>query len=76
VIKCPHCGFEADISQFKLLREPWRFGFYEVKMLECPKCHGVFNYYHGVSPRIGRVCEFVVRIKPRALKKGSEETPV
>jgi len=64
MVRCPFCGYEADLSQFKLLRDPWRFRFYEVKMLECPKCRGVFNYYSGVSP-MGKRSEFVIRIKPR-----------
>jgi hypothetical protein len=29
----------------------WKFRFYEVKRLLCPKCGGGFNYYCGVSPR-------------------------
>ncbi len=64
VIKCPFCGFEADVSSFKLLREPWRFRFYEVRMLKCPRCRNVFNYYEGTSPR-GRHTVFVVKVKPR-----------
>jgi uncharacterized C2H2 Zn-finger protein len=32
--------------------------------LECPRCHKVFNYYSGVSPK-GKKSEFVVRVKPR-----------
>jgi len=65
VVKCPYCGYEADMSQFKLIRDPWKFRFYEVKRLECPRCHGIFNYYFGASPKSGRVSEFVVRIRPR-----------
>ena len=67
--KCPYCGYEADLSEFKLLREPWRFRFYEVRMLSCPRCGGVFNYYIGRSPRSGRMSEFYVRIRPRPSKK-------
>jgi len=48
--RCPFCGYEADASGFRLLRSPWRFRFYEVKRLECPRCGGVFNYYHGMKP--------------------------
>jgi len=69
MVKCPFCGYEADVSEFKLLREPWRFRFYEVKMLECPKCKGVFNYYAGRSPKSGSVSEFYVQIRPRPSKK-------
>ena len=65
MVKCPFCGFEADANNFKLLRGTWRFRFYEVKMLECPKCKGVFNYYEGVSPR-GKHSSFTIKIRPRA----------
>jgi len=65
MVRCPFCGYETDVSQFKLLRDPWRFRFYEVKMLECPKCHEVFNYYSGVSSK-GKKSEFTIRIKLRA----------
>jgi len=65
MVKCPFCGYEGDISQFKLLRDPWRFRFYEVKMLDCPKCHGVFNYYYGKSPSNNRATEFTIKIRPR-----------
>ena len=65
VVKCPYCGFEADVNSFKLLREPWRFRFYTVRMLECPRCHKVFNYYFGISPRSGKRSEYVIRIKPK-----------
>lgn len=65
MVRCPFCGYEADVSKFKLYKEPWKFRFYTVRMLECPRCHGVFNYYHGVSPRSGKVSEFIIRVKPR-----------
>ncbi|MEM1703793.1 MAG: hypothetical protein QXQ31_07040, partial [Zestosphaera sp.] len=58
------CGFESSLENFKKLREPWRFRFYEVKMLECPKCKGVFNYYKGFSPR-GKHTIFVIKVRPR-----------
>ncbi|MEM1703568.1 MAG: hypothetical protein QXQ31_05905 [Zestosphaera sp.] len=64
MVKCPFCGFEADANSFKQLREPWRFRFYEVKMLECPKCRGVFNYYEGFSPR-GKRSSFMIKMRPR-----------
>jgi len=64
VVKCPFCSFEADANSFKLLREPWRFRFYEVRMLECPRCGNAFNYYEGTSPR-GRHTVFVVKTRPR-----------
>ena len=66
-IRCPFCGYETDVSAFKLLREPWRFRFYTVRMLECPKCHKVFNYYFGVSPR-GKRSEYVIKIRPRSMR--------
>ena len=60
-IKCPFCGFEGD---FKLASKPWRFRFYIVKKLECPRCKGIFNYYTGITPT-GRRSVFIVRIRPR-----------
>ena len=62
MVTCPYCGFKGE---FKDLREPWKFRFYTVRMLECPKCHGVFNYYHGVSPRSRKASEFTIKVKPR-----------
>ncbi|MEM1832524.1 MAG: hypothetical protein QXJ97_13465 [Desulfurococcaceae archaeon] len=64
MVKCPFCGFESGLNGFKQLREPWRFGFYEVKMLECPRCRSMFNYYEGTSLR-GRHMVFVVKVRPR-----------
>ena len=66
-VKCPYCGYEADEAGFKLVKGPWRFRFYTVKMLECPRCHGVFNYYSGISPS-GKRSEFVIRMKPKVAK--------
>ena len=63
-MRCPYCGYEADASSFRLVRKPWQFRFYTVKMLECPRCRGVFNYYSGVSPK-GRRSAFVIKVKPR-----------
>ena len=60
MIKCPFCNYEADVSEFKLLRDPWNFRFYTVKMLECPKCHNVFS----ISPRGDNISEFVIKVKP------------
>jgi hypothetical protein len=57
VIKCPYCSYEGD---FKLLKT-WKFRFYDVKRLQCLRCNNVFNYYHGVSPRTGKVSEFIIR---------------
>jgi len=64
MLKCPYCGYVDDLAGFNKLRDPWKFRFYEVYRLECPKCHGVFNYYTGVSPK-GKRSEFVIRVKMR-----------
>ena len=61
MVKCPYCGFEGE---HRLLKT-WKFGFYDVKMLECPRCRGVFNHYYGVSPR-GKVSKFTIRVKPKS----------
>jgi len=61
--RCPFCGYEADVSQFKFPRDPWKFRFYEVRMIGCPKCCGVFSYYSGISPKEEK-SEFDIRIKP------------
>jgi DNA-directed RNA polymerase subunit M/transcription elongation factor TFIIS len=57
VVKCPYCGYEGE---FKVLKT-WKFRFYDVKRLQCPKCGGRFNYYYGVSTRTGKVSEFIIR---------------
>ncbi len=64
-IKCPYCDFIGDFKSIK----SWRFRFYAVTMLECPKCGGVFNYYKGISPRKGTLSEFYVKMKPRGIKR-------
>ena len=63
MVKCPYCGYEG---KFEEVREPWKFRFYTVKTLQCPKCkcNSIFNHYLGASPR-GKKSEFVIRIKPR-----------
>jgi len=61
VVRCPYCGYGGE---FRLVKT-WRFGFYGVRMLECPRCGGSFNHYVGVTSR-GRHSEFVIRIRPRA----------
>jgi len=63
VVKCPFCDYDGELKE---VRAPWKFGFYTVKMFECPRCHGVFNHYYGISPRTSRVSEFVIRVRPRA----------
>jgi len=60
MVKCPYCGYEGE---FKLIKK-WRFRFYDVKRLECPKCNGVFNHYMGVSVK-GKTSEFMIKVKPR-----------
>ena len=60
MVKCPYCGFEGG---FEVLRS-WKFRFYEVRRLVCPRCGGSFNHYAGVSPR-GKRSEFTIRVKPR-----------
>jgi len=62
-VKCPYCGFEG---RFKALKT-WKFRFYDVEMLECPNCKGIFNRYYGVSPSSGKKSEFVIRVKPRVV---------
>jgi transposase-like protein len=56
MVKCPYCGYEGE---FKVLKT-WRFRFYDVKRLQCPKCGGKFNYYYGVSSQ-GKTSGFVIR---------------
>lgn len=66
-IKCPFCSFESNEGSFKLLREPWKFRFYTVKRLECPRCRGIFNLYSGVSSK-EKASTFVIKVKPKAKK--------
>jgi hypothetical protein len=60
VVKCPVCGGEFQAEPFKT----WRFRFYQVKRLQCPKCGGIFNLYSGVSPK-GKKSEFMIKVKVR-----------
>ncbi|ABL78368.1 hypothetical protein [Thermofilum pendens] len=62
LVECPHCGYSDRLDSFKLLRDPWRYSFYEVRRLQCPKCGGTFNYYYGVSPK-GELSTFTIRFK-------------
>ncbi|MEM4665184.1 MAG: hypothetical protein QW794_07555 [Thermosphaera sp.] len=66
-VRHPFRSFESSVRSIKLLRQPWRFRFYEVKMLDCPKCKGVLNYYEGVSPR-GKQSSFTIIVKSRIRK--------
>ena len=61
MVKCPFCGYEGEFS----VEKKWRFRFYEVSRIQCPRCKGIFNYYSGVSPRTGKKSEFIIRVKPR-----------
>ena len=42
----------------------WKFKFYNVEILKCPKYEERFSYYLDVSPR-GRRSKFVIKIKPK-----------
>jgi DNA-directed RNA polymerase subunit RPC12/RpoP len=57
VVNCPYCGFEGELRLLKI----WKFRFYDVRRLRCPRCSSVFNHYRGISPRIGKVSEFVIK---------------
>lgn len=59
MIRCPHCGHRGDVKDFKLLREPWRFSYYTVKLFECPSCNKKFRYYVGSLPS-RRISEFYI----------------
>lgn len=59
MIKCPYCNFEGE---FREIRAPWKFRFYTVKLLQCPKCQRIFNYYYGVSPKTGKISKFTIRL--------------
>ncbi|MEM1596141.1 MAG: hypothetical protein QXS24_03190 [Desulfurococcaceae archaeon] len=72
MVRCPFCGFEANANNFKLLREPWRHGFYEVRMLECPKCKSRFNYYEGVLPK-GKHSSFKIKLRTRGEAEAGRE---
>jgi len=63
VVKCPYCSYEGEVSEFRFLKSPWRFRFYEVKTPVCPRCGKVSNYYRGVSPKTNGISEFVTRIR-------------
>ncbi|MGB9828187.1 hypothetical protein IMZ38_00750 [Thermosphaera chiliense] len=59
-LKCPYCGFEGEFLKIK----QWRMRWYTVEMLECPKCHGRVNHYHGTTPT-GKKSDFYFRIGRR-----------
>jgi hypothetical protein len=60
MVKCPFCGGEVQAQPLKV----WRFRFYSVERLQCPRCSGVFNHYLGVNPK-GRKSEFAIRVRPK-----------
>jgi len=64
MVNCPYCNCEGGFRELK----SWRFKFYSVKRLQCPKCEGISNHYSGVSPK-GRRAEFVIRVKTRVRLK-------
>ncbi len=68
MVKCPYCGFSGDIGKFEIARGSWRFRFYEVHYIVCPNCRGRFYFFTGRSP-MGKRYEFVMRIKPKPLRK-------
>lgn len=57
MVRCPYCGREG--SDFRQVRESWRFNIYTVHRLECPKCGGVFNYYEGRT-KSGKYVTFTI----------------
>jgi len=69
VVKCPLCNYEADVSEFKLLRDPWNFRFCIVKMPECPKCHNAFNYYYYGVSSTGKKSEYMIKVRPRPARR-------
>jgi len=71
-VRHPFHSFESSVRSIKLLRQPWRFRFYEVKMLVCPKCKGVFNYYEGTSPR-GKHTSFAIKLRTRSKVEAERE---
>lgn len=59
-MKCPFCGHSNQLEAVK----EWRFRFYTVRRIKCPKCGGIFNYYSGTTST-GRFSEFYIRVRPR-----------
>ena len=60
IVKRPYCGYEGNFKIFK----KWHFRFYDVNMMQCPRCSGVLNYYSGLRPG-GEKSELVIRIRPK-----------
>lgn len=65
-MRCPFCGYDGEGFR---VEKTWRFRFYNVSRLVCPRCGGVFNYYIGVSPA-GKKSEFAIRVRPRPRRSG------
>jgi uncharacterized Zn finger protein len=61
MIKCPYCGYEGEFTLLKT----WKYRWWDVKMVRCPRCGGVFNYYYGISPKNRQILEFTIKIKPK-----------
>jgi len=58
MVKCPYCNSEEGFEELK----SWKLKFYDVKMLRCSKCNGIFNLYSGISSK-GKRTEFVMKVK-------------
>ena len=48
-LACPYCGYTAPAYSFRLVRAPWRFGAYAVRLLACPSCGRRFRYYYPLK---------------------------
>jgi len=66
--KCPYSGHEEG---FKTLKT-WKFGFYNVERLELPSYGGIFNHYHGTTPK-GKAVEFTIKVKPGSPKTSGKQ---
>jgi len=64
MLRCPYYGYNCE---FKLIKA-WKSKFYDAIMLQRLKYGETFNHYYGISPRIDRVPEFVIRVSPRIRK--------
>ncbi len=58
MVRCPYCSYEGTLNTIKT----WRFRFYNVTMISCPKCGGKFNHYIGTSTKSGKKTEFVIKL--------------
>ena len=55
MVKCPFCGYENSFIMLKT----WKYRWYDVKRLQCPKCNKIFNHYSGKTPT-GKTVEFTI----------------